>query len=345
MTMFRKLIFFLLLFESVLRFSKIGYAISNSEEEKQTQKKTQTYNLYFIDKNRFVVKRDVESPYKSFLLYVEELHEPAIYYPIQYIFDVPLSYDERFISFKQEDVGNKSLKEFCREQKEIYEQKYKVQRCICCYCRQSPIFPLFSHMQYKKGNFCCNKKDQKKDTVLTLSCLDRSKTYYHAFYLYPSIQYFMLNVTLQQFDLTDEVFLKNDIKRHLQRSSYLLNPGSTEIDDEIFKVKIKFDVEKTFNDDESIEGNYLLLDSSKFKERIQYTQAFADNEILENAVILKSDEVDRKGIDCNKVVPYPILWKRVLRFCRYKRNNCFKKQLKHYVNLEKKKKCEKKISI
>lgn len=59
----------------------------------------------------------------------------------------------------------------------------------------------------------------------------------------------------------------------MDRKTYLLNSSTFEIDDEIFNIKISFDVEKTHQGN-SIEGNYIFMDSEIFKEKINFEDTY-----------------------------------------------------------------------
>ncbi|EAA16937.1 hypothetical protein [Plasmodium yoelii yoelii] len=76
----------------------------------------------------------------------------------RFLKDVPLGYFENLISYKKEDLKNKNLKEFCENQKQLYENKDGNQLCFCCYCTQSSIFPLYSKLKYRRKKLLCNKK-------------------------------------------------------------------------------------------------------------------------------------------------------------------------------------------
>ncbi|CRG98919.1 conserved Plasmodium protein, unknown function [Plasmodium relictum] len=282
--------------------------------------KDNSYTLYFKNKQRYVVYRTEGSPYKNFFLYVEEIYQAT---------EIPLKYYERLISYKKKKVNKKNLKEFCEEKKKIYENKDNQQSCFCCYRHQSLTFPLFSYLKYKKEKF------YYQDVVLELSCLKKSGKKYYGFFIQQNSNFFMLNVTLQQFDLNDEYFININDKSALERKTYLLDPSNFEVDDEVFNVKLKFNVEKTYKND-YIEGNYLFMDIDTFREKITLKDSFIDNTILENSVVVNSDEVDEKGEECNKLTPYPFIWKQKKGFCSHKRNYCFKKQLNYFLNLEKK---------
>ncbi|KEG00819.1 hypothetical protein YYE_04265 [Plasmodium vinckei vinckei] len=291
-----------------------------------------SYTLYFKNKQRYVIQRSEESAYKNFLLYVEEIYKST---------NVPLGYFENLISYKKEDIKNKSLKEFCENQKQLYENKDGNQVCFCCYCPHPSLFPLYSQLKYKIKKFLCNKKDNNKDVVLTLSCLKKREEEYHGFYIQPSSNFFMLNVTMQQFDLNNELFINRNIKPPLDRKTYLLNSSTFKIDDEVFNIKIDFDVEKT-HQGSSIEGNYIFMDAEMFKEKINLEDTFIDDEILKKSVIVESNNLSDKGDVCNKINRYPMIWKKGKGFCSFPQNYCLKKQLANFINTEKKKKKEKK---
>ncbi|CAD2089114.1 conserved Plasmodium protein, unknown function [Plasmodium vinckei brucechwatti] len=226
-----------------------------------------SYTLYFKNKQRYVIRRSEESAYKNFLLYVEEIYKSTVIYPIKYVYDVPLGYFENLISYKKKDIKNKSLKEFCENQKQLYENKDGNQACFCCYCTHPSLFPLYSQLKYKRKKLLCNKKDSNKDVILTLSCLKKQEEEYYGFYIQPSSNFFMLNVTMQQFDLNNELFINRNIKPPLDRKTYLLDSSTFKIDDEVFNIKINFDVEKT-HQGSSIEGNYIFMDVGMFKEKV-----------------------------------------------------------------------------
>ncbi|KOB88340.1 hypothetical protein PFDG_01821, partial [Plasmodium falciparum Dd2] len=152
-------------------------------------------------RQKYVVRRSEGSPYRNFLLYVEEIYQ-----------DIPLKYYEYFKSYKKKDIDNKNLKQFCNIIKEQHEINNEQQKCFCCYCRQDDmVFPLFSHFNYKKAKFKCNKKEQEEDIVLTLSCLKKKDKNFHSFFIQQNYNFFMLNVTLQQFDLNDEYFININV--------------------------------------------------------------------------------------------------------------------------------------
>ncbi|VTZ76472.1 conserved Plasmodium protein, unknown function [Plasmodium yoelii] len=291
--------------------------------------------VYCLFKQRFVIRRSEESAYKNFLLYVEEIYKSTVIYPIKYIYDVPLGYFENLISYKKEDLKNKNLKEFCENQKQLYENKDGNQLCFCCYCTQSSIFPLYSKLKYRRKKLLCNKKDNNENVILTLSCLKKKAEKYHGFYVHKSSNFFMLNVTMQQFDLNNELFINRNIKPELDRKTYLLNSSTFEIDDEIFNIKISFDVEKTHQGN-SIEGNYIFMDSEIFKEKINFEDTYIDDEILKKSVIVKSRNLDDKGNGCNKINRYPIIWEKEKGFCSFPQNYCLKKQLAYFINMGKK---------
>ncbi|SBT74976.1 conserved Plasmodium protein, unknown function, partial [Plasmodium malariae] len=123
-------------------------------------------------------------------------------------------------------------------------------------------------------------------------------------------------------------------KSALERKTYLLDPSNYEIDDEIFNVKIKFHAEKTYKGD-SIEGNYLFIDADIFKERIMLKESFTDGNILKGSLVVHPDYVNEKGGECNTLSSYPSVWNKQKGLCSHERNYCFKKQLDHFVNLEK----------
>ncbi|ETW29008.1 hypothetical protein PFFCH_03571 [Plasmodium falciparum FCH/4] len=113
----------------------------------------------YLSRQKYVVRRSEGSPYRNFLLYVEEIYQVTVVYPIKYLFDIPLKYYEYFKSYKKKDIDNKNLKQFCNIIKEQHEINNEQQKCFCCYCRQDDmVFPLFSHFNYKKAKFKCNKK-------------------------------------------------------------------------------------------------------------------------------------------------------------------------------------------
>ncbi|CAD2089315.1 conserved Plasmodium protein, unknown function [Plasmodium vinckei lentum] len=253
-----------------------------------------SYTLYFKNKQRYVIRRSEESAYKNFLLYVEEIYKSTVIYPIKYVYDVPLGYFENLISYKKEDIKNKSLKEFCESQKQLYENKDGNQVCFCCYCTHPSLFPLYSQLKYKRKKLLCNKKDSNKDVILTLSCLKKQEEEYHGFYIQPSSNFFMLNVTMQQFDLNNELFINRNIKPPLDRKTYLLDSSTFKIDDEVFNIKIDFDVEKT-HQGSSIEGNYIFMDAGMFKEKINIEDTFIDDEILGKSVIVEPNNLNDKG--------------------------------------------------
>ncbi|SPJ09890.1 conserved Plasmodium protein, unknown function [Plasmodium sp. DRC-Itaito] len=290
----------------------------------------------YLSKQKYVVHRSEDSPYRNFLLYVEEIYQVTVVYPIKYLFDIPLKYYEYFKSYKKKDIDNKNLKQFCNIIKEQHEINNEQQKCFCCFCRQDDIvFPLFSHFNYKKAKFNCNKKEQEEDIVLTLSCLKKKDKFFHSFFIQQNYNFFMLNVTLQQFDLNDEYFININDKSTLERKTYILDSSNYEIDDEVFNVKIKFNVQKNYRNDD-IEGNYLFVDSNIFQDRIILEDSFKDGDILKNSVIVKSHHVDENGFECNKIIAYPNSWNRGKGLCRFKRNECFHKQLCTFLNLEKK---------
>ncbi|SOV22244.1 conserved Plasmodium protein, unknown function [Plasmodium sp. DRC-Itaito] len=298
----------------------------------------------YLSKQKYVVHRSEGSPYRNFILYVEEIYQVTVVYPIKYIFDIPLKYYEYFKSYKKKDIDNKNLKQFCNIIKEQHEMNNKQQKCFCCYCRQDNIvFPLFSHFNYKKAKFNCNKKDQEEDIVLTLSCLKKKDKKFHSFFIQQNYNFFMLNVTLQQFDLNDEYFINMNDKSTLERKNYLLDSSNYEIDDEVFNVKIKFNVQKNYRNDD-IEGNYLFMDSNIFKDRIILEESFKGEDILKNSVLVNSHHVDENGLECKKIIAYPIYWNRGKGLCGLKRNECFHKQLSTFLNSEKKLSSKKNMS-
>ncbi|SCM02565.1 conserved Plasmodium protein, unknown function [Plasmodium chabaudi chabaudi] len=297
--------------------------------------------VYWLFKQRYVIRRSEESAYKNFLLYVEEIYKSTVIYPIKYVYDVPLGYFENLISYTKEDIKNKNLKEFCENQKQLYENKDGNQVCFCCYCTYPSLFPLYSQLKYKRKKLLCNKKDSNKDVILTLSCLKKREEEYHGFYIQPSSNFFMLNVTMQQFDLNNELFINRNIKPPLDRKAYLLNSSTLNIDDEVFNIKINFDVEKTYQGS-SIEGNYIFMDAGMFKEKINLEDTFIDDEILKKSVIVEPNNLNDKGDVCNKINRYPMIWEKEKGFCSFPQNYCLKEQLANFINMEKKKKIEKK---
>ncbi|ETB56568.1 hypothetical protein YYC_05415 [Plasmodium yoelii 17X] len=327
---------------AVLFFLFQKVSILRTTENLISPNKDNSYTLHFKNKQRFVIRRSEESAYKNFLLYVEEIYKSTVIYPIKYIYDVPLGYFENLISYKKDDLKNKNLKEFCENQKQLYENKDGNQLCSCCYCTQSSIFPLYSKLKYRRKKLLCNKKDNNENVILTLSCLKKKAEKYHGFYIHKSSNFFMLNVTMQQFDLNNELFINRNIKPELDRKTYLLNSSTFEIDDEIFNIKISFDVEKTHQGN-SIEGNYIFMDSEIFKEKINFEDTHIDDEILKKSAIVKSRNLDDKGNGCNKINRYPIIWEKEKGFCSFPQNYCLKKQLAYFINMGKKKYEKRKI--
>ncbi|SBT32869.1 conserved Plasmodium protein, unknown function [Plasmodium ovale wallikeri] len=135
-------------------------------------------------------------------------------------------------------------------------------------------------------------------------------------------------------DFNDEFFISRNDKSAMERKTYILDSTNSEIDDEVFNVKLRFPVEKTYRGD-SIKGSYLFLDADIFKERVTLEDSFVDEGVLEGSLVLSSNNVDVHGKTCNKVSPYPSMWDKEKGFCLYKKNHCFKKQLSHFIHLEK----------
>ncbi|EWC88952.1 hypothetical protein PFNF54_02222 [Plasmodium falciparum NF54] len=289
----------------------------------------------YLSRQKYVVRRSEGSPYRNFLLYVEEIYQVTVVYPIKYLFDIPLKYYEYFKSYKKKDIDNKNLKQFCNIIKEQHEINNEQQKCFCCYCRQDDmVFPLFSHFNYKKAKFKCNKKEQEEDIVLTLSCLKKKDKIFHSFFIQQNYNFFMLNVTLQQFEMINYYYYYY-YKLYNSKNEYTYDIPAFLLFAEVFNVKIKFNVQKNYRNDD-IEGNYLFVDSNIFKDRIILEDSFKDGDILKNSVIVKSHHVDEHGLTCNKIIGYPIYWNRGKGLCRLKRNECFHKQVSTFLNLEKK---------
>ncbi|EUT87229.1 hypothetical protein PFAG_02053 [Plasmodium falciparum Santa Lucia] len=80
------------------------------------------------------IRRSEGSPYRNFLLYVEEIYQVTV--------DIPLKYYEYFKSYKKKDIDNKNLKQFCNIIKEQHEINNEQQKCFCCYCRQDDMQSL-----------------------------------------------------------------------------------------------------------------------------------------------------------------------------------------------------------
>ncbi|GAW79744.1 hypothetical protein, conserved [Plasmodium gonderi] len=319
----------------VFFFFFLHLGIYRATNNSKSNGRDNTYSLYFKNKQRYVIRRDDESAYKSFFLYVEEIYKTTVIYPIKYVYETPLKYFEKIISYKKKEIKNENLNEFCLKKKKLYEHEESQQICFCCYCSPHHVFPLYSHLKYKMEKILCRKRttDGEERILLTLTCLRKKKKKYHGFFVQHNSNFFMLNVTFQQFDLNDEFFIKRNDKSALERKTYLLDPSKSQVDDEIFNVHLKFHAERTLRGD-SIEGNYLFLDSDVFKRKVLLEDSFIDDGILENAVIVKPDDVDEKGKKCNKITGYPLIWEMKRVFCQYGKNHCLNKQLSHFVNLE-----------
>ncbi|SBS82574.1 conserved Plasmodium protein, unknown function [Plasmodium ovale curtisi] len=360
--------------------------------------KDNTYSLYFKNvakiKQRYVVRRSEGSAYKNFFLYVEEIYKSTVIYPVKYVYvrqEYPLkdvlqqpdvcilmgillflyciSAVNEYGASRKKEIGKKNLKDLCEEKKQLHEHMEGQLKCFCCYCHHNDyVFPLYSHLKYKREKLSfCGKKD-KEDIVLTLSCLKKNEKTYHGFFIQQNSNFFMLNVTLHQFDFNDEFFISRNVKTRkrmegekrkkkkkkkkklhsflwfpiftttkdksaMERKTYILDSTNSEIDDEVFNVKLRFPVERTYRGD-SIKGSYLFLDADIFKERVTLEDSFVDEGVLEGSLVLSSNNVDEHGKTCNKVLPYPSVWDKEKGFCLHKRNHCFNKQLSHFVRLE-----------
>ncbi|VWU48598.1 conserved protein, unknown function [Hepatocystis sp. ex Piliocolobus tephrosceles] len=291
-----------------------------------------TYKNRGIRKQRFVVYRSDESPYKNFLLYVEEIKNTNVFYPIKYVYDIPLKYYENLIVYKKKDIKNQNLHTFCEEKKSFYENKDKQIKCFCSYCPSYPIFPLYSHLKYIKGKLFCN--DKEKDELI-LYCLEKTDKTYHGFLIEKSENFYKLNVTLQQFDFNDESLIASNNQSTLERRSYILDEYNSEINDEVFRVKIKFNFEKT-NKGGSIEGNYLFVDSDTFKEKVESEDLIIDEDILKDSFIVDPTHVDKiklqnaetttltEQTECDKIRSYPSTYGTPNGSCNYMtKKKCF----------------------
>ncbi|ANQ06740.1 Uncharacterized protein PCOAH_00011460 [Plasmodium coatneyi] len=353
---------------AVVLFLLLHLGVSRTTDDGDPPERPNTYSLHFNNKQRYVVRRDVGSPYRSFFLYVEEVHKTSVVYPLRYVNqlgrgvhqrdatsintvmpydnltdrsnhpplkDFPIKYFEKIVPYTRREIKGKKLKHFCEEKKKLYENVDSREICFCCYCSPHPVFPLYSRLKYQRQKILCRRRvtDGEETVILTLKCLKKSKRKYHAFFVQRSSNSFMVKVTFQEFNLTDEFFLSRNDKSALERRTYLLDPSNSEIDDEVFNVRLKFLAERTHRGD-SIEGNYLFLDSDVFKRRVVLDDSFADEEVLENGLIVNADHVDEKGTECKKVTAYPNVWEEKKGFCKYGRNHCLKGQLAQFIYLE-----------
>ncbi|SCO65919.1 conserved Plasmodium protein, unknown function [Plasmodium vivax] len=305
-----------------------------------------TYSLQFNNKQRYVVRRDAGSPYKSFFLYVEEVHKTSVVYPLRYVNqancvtapplkDPPSKHSAQIVTYTRRETKGKNLKQFCEEKKNLHQNLESGEVCFCCHCSPHPVFPLYSSLKYRRQKVLCRRRvtDGEEAVVLTLKCLKKSKRKYHAFFVQRGSSSFLINITLQEFNLYDEFFLRRNDKSALERRTYLLDPSNSEIDDEVFNVRLKFLAERTHRGD-SIEGDYLFLDSDVFKRRVVLDDSFADEEVLENGLIVSADHVDEKGAECNKITEYPRVWEERRGFCQNGKSHCLKGQLAHFASLE-----------
>ncbi|KJP89139.1 hypothetical protein AK88_01225 [Plasmodium fragile] len=330
------------LFLLVLLLLHLG--VSRTTDDGEPPGGSNTYSLHFKNKQRYVVRRDAGSPYKSFFLYVEEVQKTSVVYPLRYVNDPPIKYFEQIVPYTRREIKGKNLKNFCEENKKLYQHVNNREICFCCHCSPHPVFPLYSHLKYKRQKIFCRRRvtDGEEAVILTLKCLRRSKRKYHSFFVQRSLNSFMVKVTLQEFNLNDEFFLSRNDKSALESRTYLLDPSNTEIDDEVFNVRLKFLPERTHRGG-SIEGNYLFIDSDVFKRRVVLDDSFTDEEVLENGLIVSADHVDEKGMECNKVMAYPNVWEEKKGFCQHGRNHCLKGQLTEFIKLEGRLEVKKKV--